>query len=139
MKLVSKYGKLWPRNDDSFKALAAHGKGEDLRGLYVLYDGSMPVYVGKGAIMTRLAGHRKSKARRDFWDYFSWFEVRDAGLQHDVECLLLKILPYYLRLLNKQQAHFPGVRGIKLKSKSPEVVTKPKFVKIVRRRSKMKR
>jgi hypothetical protein len=50
MRLVTKYGKMWPRNDYSLEALAAQGK---LNGVYVLYDGSMPVYVGKGAILMR--------------------------------------------------------------------------------------
>ena len=134
MRLVTKYGKMWPRNDYSLEALAEQGK---LNGVYVLYDGSMPVYVGKGAILTRLKGHRKSKTRSGFWDYFSWFEVRDLDLQHDAEALLLKILPYYLRLLNRQQANFSHVRGTKLReSKAPDVVIKPKYLKIVKRRKK---
>ena len=134
MRLVTKYGKLWPRNDYSLEALAAQGK---LNGVYVLYDGSMPVYVGKGEILSRIIGHRKSKTRSGFWDYFSWFEVRDSNLQHDAEALLLKILPYYLRLLNRQQANFPHVRKTKLaENKAPDVVIKPKYLKIVRRRKK---
>jgi hypothetical protein len=135
MKLVTKYGKLWPRNEHSIKALAEEGKG--LKGIYILYDGSMPVYVGKGLILRRLKGHRNSSTRSDFWDYFSWFEVRNPDLLHDAEALLLKTLPYYLRLLNKQQAGFPGARKVKLKEPDPpEFIEKPTFVKIIRRRKK---
>jgi hypothetical protein len=139
MKLVRKYGKLWPRNDYSLEALAKQGKGEKLQGVYVLYDGSMPVYVGKGILLNRLMGHRKSKTRQNFWDYFSWFEIRNSDLRHDVEALLLKTLPYYLRLLNKQQANFQHVRRTKLsENRPPDVVLKPNFVKIAKR-SKKKR
>src|SRR5260370_38475378 len=136
MSLVTNYGKLWPRNDHSFEALERRRK---LTGVYVVYDGSVPVYVGKGTILTRLEGHRKSRTRRDFWDYFSWFEVRDSELRHDAEALLLKTLPYYLRLLNKQQANFPNVRGIKLENKAPEVFVNPRFVRISRRAKGKKR
>jgi hypothetical protein len=136
MKLVTKYGKMWPRNDHSLEALARHG---NVRGIYVLYDGSMPIYVGKGILLKRLVGHRKSKTGRTFWDYFSWFEVKNSDLRHEVEALLLKTLPYYLRLLNRQQANFQKVRGTKLQeNKPPDVVLKPNFVKIAKR-SKKKR
>lgn len=134
MKLVTKYGKMWPRNDHSLETLATHG---NLRGIYVLYDGSMPVYVGKGVLLSRLIGHRESKTRRNFWDYFSWFEIKNSDLRHEVEALLLKTLPYYLRLLNKQQANFQKVRQTKLQeNKPPDIVLKPKFVKSAKRSRK---
>jgi hypothetical protein len=140
MKLVTKYGKMWPRNDHSLRALAEHGKPGGVCGVYVPYDGSMPVDVGKGEILRRLNGHRKSKTRGNFWDYFSWIEVQNPDLRHDVEALLLKILPYYLPLLNKQQASFKHIRGTKLgEAKAPDVVIKPKSVKIVRRSKKPKK
>ena len=99
MQLVKSYRRMWARNDQNFKKLKGEGK---VQGLYILYDGSMPVYVGRGRILSRLEEHRKSKRVGRFWDYFSWYAIPDAGLQKDTEALLIKTLPYYLRLLNKQ-------------------------------------
>jgi hypothetical protein len=138
MRLVTRYGKLWPRNDHSIEELVKVGRG--LTGVYILYDGSMPVYVGKGVIPSRIKGHRRSRTRSKFWDYFSWFEVRDPGLRHEAEALLLKTLPYYLRLLNKQQAGFPRNTKLPLENpEPPEFIKKPKFVKVVWPRKRKKR
>jgi hypothetical protein len=137
-RLVTRYGKLWPRNLHSLQELE-HRLGHDVEGIYVLYDGSMPVYVGKGEILSRLVRHRDSNTRSKFWDYFSWFEVPDADLQHEAEALLLKVLPYYLRLLNRQQAHFQNAESIMLKASTPpDFVQKPRFVKIAKRKKKKK-
>jgi hypothetical protein len=127
--LVSSYGRMWARNSKNFTKL---GKQGDLRGVYVLYDGSMPVYVGRGIILTQLRGHRASKRRRRFWDYFSWYEIPDEVLRKDTEALLIKMLPYYLRLLNKKNEGFVGPKKSQKQSKSkiPEAVDKPKFVRI---------
>jgi hypothetical protein len=139
-KLVTRYGKQWPRNRSSFEELEKQGKGREVGGIYVLYDGSMPVYVGKGGILNRLVRHRDSTTRGQFWDYFSWFEIRNSDLQADAEALLLKTLPYYLRLLNRQQANFHGRKGIKLRvNEPPDFVKKPKFLKIAKRKEKKKR
>lgn len=127
--LVSSYGRLWARNDQNFTKL---GKLGDLRGVYVLYDGSMPVYVGRGIILTQLKGHRASKRRRRFWDYFSWCEIPDEALRNDTEALLIRTLPYYLRLLNKKIEGFVGPEKSLKQSRDriPEAVDKPKFVKV---------
>jgi hypothetical protein len=119
---------MWARNNQSFKKL---GEQRKLKGLYVLYDGSMPVYVGHGWILTRLKGHRRSKTRRRFWDYFSWYAIPDEGLQKDTEALLIKTLPYYLRLLNRRNERFAiPKRGVKKSKNIPEAVVKPKFVRL---------
>src|SRR6266478_1506895 len=139
MKLVTRYGSMWPKNRHSFDELEKQGKGEDLEGVYVLYDGTMPVYVGKGGILSRLVRHRDSKTRSKFWDYFSWFEVPNSDLLHDAEALLLKTLPYYLRLLNRQQANFRGPRAIELEANQPpDFVEKPRFLKIAKAKKKKK-
>ena len=49
--LVSKYGSLWARNKENMRQLKAQGR---LFGIYVLYDGSMPVYIGRGKLWHRL-------------------------------------------------------------------------------------
>jgi hypothetical protein len=46
MSVVKAYGKMWARNPDNIKAIPS-GKG-CCDGVYILFDGSMPVYVGKG-------------------------------------------------------------------------------------------
>ena len=128
MGLVTKYGRMWARNDANFKKLRAEPK---LKGLYILYDGSMPVYVGHGWISTRLERSRRSKTRRRFWDYFSWYAIPDEELQKDTEALLIKTLPYYLRLLNKKNESFAiPKRSVKQSKNIPEAVDKPKFVKM---------
>lgn len=94
----------------------------------------MPVYVGRGIILTQLRGHRVSNRRRRFWDYFSWYEIPNEVLRKDSEALLIKMLPYYLRLLNKKNEGFVGPQKSHKQSKSkiPEGVDKPKFVRIKR-------
>jgi hypothetical protein len=128
MSLVTKYGRMWARNDQNFKKLAEEDK---LKELYILYDGSMPVYVGHGWISTRLERARKSKTRGRFWDYFSWYAIPDEELQKDAEALIIKTLPYYLRLLNRKNESFDGPkRSVKQSNKVPEAVDKPKFAKV---------
>jgi len=126
MGLVSRYGRMWARNPENLARIAAEHKNARLNGVYVLYDGSMPIYVGKGKIANRLDGHEKGR-KKDFWDYFSWFEIRDEHKRHDVEVILLKTLPYYLRLFNKQAGAFVGGRRInKIGSNQPISVDKPR-------------
>src|SRR2546426_9176283 len=67
--VVSSYGTLWARNKANIQALRARGK---LYGVYVLADGSMPVYIGRGKLSGRIAQHRGSKRRGQYWDHFSW-------------------------------------------------------------------
>jgi hypothetical protein len=127
--LVTSYGRLWARNDQNVEKLGDQGKRQ---GLYILYDGSMTVYVGHGWILNRLEAHRKDKRLRRFWDYFSWYEIPDEMLRKDTEALLIRTLPYYLRLLNKQNQKFVGPKKSRKQSKhrTPEAVDKPKFVRV---------
>jgi hypothetical protein len=127
--LVTRYGRMWARNPENVGRLRDKG---DLRGVYILYDGSMPVYVGRGVIKTQVNGHRTNPRRRRFWDYFSWYEIPDEVLRKDTEALLIKTLPYYLRLLNKKNEGFVGPKESdkQSKKKTPEAVDKPKFVRV---------
>jgi len=120
--LVSTYGSLWARNRNNIKQLRALGR---LFGIYVLYDGSMPVYIGRGRLSRRIARHQRSRSRGRFWDHFSWYAVPDRGFEADVEALLLQMLPYYLRSLNKQLTRFADAARVKEKHRTPEYVKKP--------------
>lgn len=106
-KLVSIYGTLWARNKQNIQRLRGEGK---LYGVYVLCDGSMPVYIGRGRLLIRIARHQRSKSRGQFWDHFSWYAIPDRRLEPDIEALLLRMLPFYLRSLNKQRTKFADAR-----------------------------
>ena len=97
----------------------------------------MPVYVGRGVIWNRIARHTRSKSRSQYWDYFSWFETNSESSEGDAEALLLRILPYYLRVLNNQRASFQQGEKIAQKDEQTELIKKPKSVH-KRRRSKSK-
>jgi hypothetical protein len=98
------------------------------QGVYVLYDGSMPVYVGKGNIRRRLRGAKRSSRRGQFWDHFSWYIIPDPSLRHDIEAFLLRRLPWYLRGLNQQSGKFRDARKVQERDQKPEPIkrTKPK-------------
>ena len=86
--LIRVYGEFW--NPD----LVNWKRGRDLlgidpenriinayeqRGIYVLYDDYIPVYVGKASkisIGSRLRSHRESQRRGPRWDRFSWFGLK---------------------------------------------------------------
>jgi hypothetical protein len=104
--LVKKYGEMWPRNLENINLIPSPKQGGT--GVYILYDGSMPVYVGKGHIRHRIEGARRSKTRGQFWDRFSWFVLRNPDVIHDIEVFILRMLPPYLRTLTKQKGHFLG-------------------------------
>ena len=107
MELIHQFGEMWARTPKNIKnIMAALKNGKRLQGVYILYDGSTPVYIGKGNIRDRLTKATKSKRRKDFWDHFSWYVIKDQALMHDVEVLLLRALPPYLHYLNGQSGNF---------------------------------
>jgi hypothetical protein len=101
MPLIKQFGLHWPRNMENLEEIedvAGHKSG-----VYVLYHGAMPVYIGRGAISARLRSHGKEGSRKEqFWDRFSWFVVNNAKQERELESLLLEALPFYVRSLNKQ-------------------------------------
>src|SRR5712692_9741101 len=105
-KLFERFGEMWPRKNIE----DVPGSSEGGQGVYILYDGSTPVYIGKGNIRRRLRAAAKSKRRGNSWDHFSWYVVKDKSLIHDLEAFLLKTLPPFLRHLNRQGGHLIGVR-----------------------------
>lgn len=123
--LVSKYGSLWARNRENIGKLRREGK---LFGVYVLCDGSMPVYIGRGKLTRRITGHMRSKSRGQFWDHFSWFALADRKFEADVEALLLRMLPFYLRSLNKLRNNFADACKISQSNPVAESIKRPYFV-----------
>jgi hypothetical protein len=63
MRLVRKFGEMWARNLENINRIPPPKQGGT--GVYILYDGSMPVYVGKGHIRHRIDGARRSKAKQN--------------------------------------------------------------------------
>jgi hypothetical protein len=121
MRMVRRYGTRWARNEDN---LARLREERPLTGVYVLSDGSMPVYIGRGSIASRIRQADRSKRRGQSWDHFSWFEVPKA-LEGDVEALLLTMLPWYLRSLNNQRARFARAQQIEQKEPTADPIEPP--------------
>src|SRR5277367_689253 len=109
MRLVRKFGEMWAKNLENISQIPGSQQGG--QGVYILYDGSMPVYVGKGNIRSRVRGARRSKTRGQFWDHFSWYVIKSPEVIHDTEAVFLRMLPPYLRSLTKQSGQF--VRAVK--------------------------
>lgn len=135
MKLVTKHGELWARNDENVARLV--NDAGNPKGVYVLCDGSMPLYIGRGVIASRIKRHVGSKSKGQYWDHFSWYEVHNDGRCREIESLLLRLLPFYLRSLNKQRGHFAGSEKFKDHNPTPETVNKPHLAP-ARRKTKRK-
>jgi hypothetical protein len=131
LPIIGKYGTLWARNSQNINTLRKAGK---LYGVYILRDGSMPVYVGRGRLFKRICAHQRSKSRGQFWDHFSWFAIPDRRLEAEVEALLLRTLPFYLRSLNKQRTRFTGAHRIVEENPKPDAIKRPNFLGKRRRR-----
>jgi hypothetical protein len=125
MGIVSKHGELWARNKQNLKALKSLVGNP--YGIYVLRDGSMPLYIGTGKIASRISKHRRSKSKGEYWDHFSWYEIRKNQNRKDIESLLLRLLPFYLRTLNRQRGRLSGSQKYKGENPSPEFVRKPQL------------
>jgi hypothetical protein len=116
VRIVKMYGTMWARNKENINRVPSVADGGV--GIYVLFDGSMPVYVGKGNLKSRLRSARRSGRRGELWDRFSWYALTDPKLMHDIEVLVLRILPPYLRALTRQDGHFLAVRHGRPQSKN---------------------
>jgi len=121
--LVSNYGTLWARNKGNIRRLKSK-----LYGVYVLCDGSTPVYIGRGKLSTRIRHHQHSERRGQFWDHFSWFAIPERDLEADVEALLLRMLPYFLRSLNKKRTEFRFAKREKEESSVADSIRRPHFL-----------
>jgi hypothetical protein len=103
-QVVTQYGTMWARNDVNLGLIPSRREGG--RGVYILFDGSMPMYVGKGNIKRRIHRAAESESRGQFWDHFSWYAIKEPKLMHDIEVLMLRILPPNLRSLTRQGGNF---------------------------------
>src|ERR1700679_3605219 len=112
--LVKEYGSLWARNKENIRFFKEHLPSGST-GVYVLFNGSTPVYVGKGHIRGRITSHNKS-AKREFWDHFSWFLIKKSDTEHELEALLITTLPFYLRIFTRQDARFLAHKRCKEKN-----------------------
>lgn len=121
VKIVSHYGEMWARNTENIKRVPSSKLPGGI-GVYILFDGSMPVYIGKGNIKSRLKRARKSSRRKEFWDRFSWFGLADSGFMHDVEDLLLNAFPRNLRSLTGQGGNFIKANPIRQKDKIADAI-----------------
>jgi hypothetical protein len=129
MELIEKFGERWARNSKNIEDESIPGKSSGGHGVYILYDGSTPVYIGKGNIRQRLRDAVTDERRKDSWDHFSWYVIKDKTLAHDVEVLLIRMLPLYLRHLTRQRGHFKKVHSTDQKkpNRTPDYITPPKF------------
>jgi len=119
MPLIKQFGLHWPRNAENLEEIedvAGHKSG-----VYVLYHGAMPVYIGRGSISARLRSHGKEGSKKEqFWDRFSWFVVDHPKQERELESLLLEALPFYVRSLNKQTGKL--ARKLQVAAPSREVM-----------------
>jgi hypothetical protein len=135
--IVARYGKLWTRVPANVKRLAT----EDLKkatGVYALYNGSMPVYIGYGKIFARIRGHNRNRKKFPFWEHFSWYEIKGKELSKEIESLFLNILPLYVRSLNRMGGKFASGRKIRPVSETPVEIRWPKGG-AAKKRHRMKR
>lgn len=123
MALVKEYGEMWARNISNIRAIPRSEDGG--QGVYVLYDGSMPLYVGKGNIHSRISRAARSLRRGQCWDHFSWYIIPDPDLRHDIESLFLRTLPWYVRALTEQSGKFKhGKKSRKKPDPKPDPITR---------------
>jgi hypothetical protein len=122
MQIVTVYGAMWARNTTNIRKIPSSKKGG--QGVYILFDGSMPVYVGKGNISARLTSARRSKRRGQSWDRFSWYGLTDPRMMHDIEVLLLRVFPTYLRSLTRQDGKFVQADNVNEVDKIADVITR---------------
>jgi len=122
MQIVSSYGTMWARNTKNIRRIP--GSREGGKGVYILFDGSMPVYVGKGNIRHRITDARRSKRRGQLWDRFSWYALKDPKMMHDIEVLVLRLLPRYLRALTRQEGHFLKAHRVQQVDNGADYITR---------------
>ena len=135
MALIKQFGLHWPRNQenlDELEDLAGHKTG-----IYVLYHGAMPVYIGRGAISARLRSHGKEGSKKDqFWDRFSWFVIGKTAPERELESLLLEALPFYVRSLNKQGGKLLKKLQVAAPSRELNDVAPPRLAPLRRKRAR---
>jgi hypothetical protein len=124
--IVGRYGKLWTRVPGNLKKLASK-ELRDVAGVYALYNGTMPVYIGRGKISQQIHRHDHNRKKNQFWEHFSWYEINGKGQDKEIESLLLRLLPFYVRSLNRKGGDsFASGQKIDAASKTPVEIRWPK-------------
>ena len=121
--LIRHRGEMWPRNSTNIDAIL--GSKERRKGIYILFDGSTPVYVGRGNIRRRIRNACNSKRRGQCWDHFSWYAVPDPHHEQELEALLLRMLPPHLRMLNRQRGKLAGATKHSFVDPKPDPINRP--------------
>lgn len=122
MRVVRQYGTMWARNEANIAKIPSSRKGG--RGVYVLFDGAMPMYVGKGNIRSRIKTANTSERRKHLWDHFSWYAIKNAAMTHDIEVLMLRILPPNLRFLTRQGGNFKNAKRVNQSNKKADWISR---------------
>jgi hypothetical protein len=113
---------MWALNDKNIAKIPGSKKGG--RGVYVLFDGSMPMYVGKGNIRSRIKEARRHRRRKQLWDHFSWYTIKNPAMMHDIEALMLRILPRNLRFLTRQSGNFMNAKRVRQGDENADPITR---------------
>jgi hypothetical protein len=74
--IVDNFGLMWARNPKNLAALPERKAGGE--GVYMLHDGSMPVYAGRGGFRRRIGYAEKTHKRAQAWTHFSWFRNKSS-------------------------------------------------------------
>lgn len=98
--IVSGHARMWPR------ALFAPISGTPILaglldflskpGIYILYKGDIPFYIGKADVLwKRLRTHARQVEGPyyHFWDFFSAFVVLDKDQREELESILIAAMP----------------------------------------------
>ena len=98
----------------------------------------MPVYIGKGYLHDRIDTHDRSKRKEKHWDHFSWFAIAQPEFLDDLEALMIRMLPSYLRILNQQRPKFAraGARANEADKRVEPPREFPRFVPEPKKRNK---
>jgi hypothetical protein len=122
--IIHHRGEMWPRNATNIE-LIPHTHDDGGQGIYILFDGSTPVYVGRGNIRLRIKDARASKRRGQSWDHFSWYGTPKGHHGQELEALLLRMLPPHLRILNKQRGKLGGAEKRTFKDPKADPINRP--------------
>ena len=82
------------------------------------------MYAGKGNIRSRIKEACASKRRKHLWDHFSWYSIKNPAMMHDIEVLMLRILPPNLRFLTRQGGNFKNAERIHQKNEKADPITR---------------
>jgi hypothetical protein len=100
-RMVTGYARMWPRSvfDLRSKGKLLNDIKDKLRlpGVYVLYKGEEPHYIGKTSreLYERIYDHANITNDKlyNFWDFFSAFEVPKPADRDEIEAVLIAAMP----------------------------------------------